>query len=318
MPKRRRDTAHPKCIHVILSSVERMKAPEAGCKLVSPWYQVALLGCTNARKCLAQLKADPRYRRPPDLQNLKRDEALSRGPGGSELNRQDEKTLASLFAAAHETVTEVERYARELGVLSKDESFPDSKAREIREKIGSGLFDWAIQKMGKDLPRYLEEGRRNFIDRFKLGVANPYRETAYNGNDIFWEAINRSPFFISPKLPRRIVHHSLWPKAWEIYRDALPRFREVHRHKREGKEIYLLAIKERFSGIPNDLAKKFWRLRKPSDIAAEYARWKLKLPVGVEALKEYFMVFHKPYGYFDFIAHNLSKVLHQIPKHSED
>jgi len=160
--------------------------------------------------------------------------------------------------------------------------------------------------MGADLEKYLEEGKRNFLDHFKLnhthfdpGGRMP-REY-----ERFWESFEKTRFFIPLKFGRRIVHHSFWPEAWEIYRDTLPVLREIKKKTRQSKQAFLMAIRENLPGVPDDEAEKLWRMSKNSDRAAEYARWKLKLPVGGEALKEYFKFFHQRNGYFDFITKNL-------------
>jgi hypothetical protein len=214
--------------------------------------------------------------------------------------------LAPLLAVAGAIVRELERDARALGALKKGEPFPRDRARELREKIVWGMCDWAIRRMGADLKKYLEEGQRNFLHLFKLH----YMEHT-TIHDRFWGPFEKTRFFIPLKRgSRRIVHHSEWPMAWEIYRDTLPIFQKIHPQKRRSDKCYLLALKENFPGVPDDEAKKIWQLEKPSDAALEYVRWKLKIDsVGVEALREYFKVFHKPYGYFDFMTKDLfSKV----------
>jgi hypothetical protein len=214
--------------------------------------------------------------------------------------------LASLFSVANDITMELERDARALGELKEGDRFPLDRATELREKIVEAMIDWAARRMGVDLEKYLEEGKRNFLDLFKLnhlhfdpGGRMP-REY-----ERFWEPFEKTRFLIPLKFSRRIVPHSLWPEAWEIYQDVLPIFQKIKTETQRSKKAFLMAIKENLPGVPDDEAEKLWRMDKASDRAAEYARWKLKLPVGVEAIKEYFKVFHQPYGYFDFIAKNL-------------
>ena len=63
---------------------------------------------------------------------------------------------------------ELERDARALGELKEGDRFPLDRARELREKIVEAMCDWAARRMGADLEKYLEEGKRNFLDYFKL------------------------------------------------------------------------------------------------------------------------------------------------------
>lgn len=246
---------------------------------------------------------------PPEPGNLPTQESnSSQTPSPNSEEVDAERILAVFFAVVDRTRKELESYARKLGELQEGDAFPEHRAKELREKIVSGVFDWAVTQMGSNLERYLNEGSKNFLDHFELHYVNPYRTEPRTRYDRFWGPFEKARFFISLKPGRRIVHHSEWPKAWEIYRDTLPILQEIKRKTRGSKKAYLLALKERLPGVPDDEAEKIWSKGKPSDAAAEYVRWKLKiLTVGVEALKEYFRVFHQPYGYWDFIARNLNR-----------
>jgi hypothetical protein len=218
----------------------------------------------------------------------------------------DQDPLIPLFDVARRLVKKLEGDARKLGELGEEEIFPERRARELREKIVEGFFDWAIRRMGADIETYLEEGRQNFLDHFILNHAHfDPKGRMPREYERFWEPFEKTRFFIPLKPGRRIVHHSRWGQAYEIYRDTLPVLQEIKRKTRANKKSCLLAIKEQLPGVPDDEAERIWRAQKPSDGAAEYARWKLGLAVGGEALKEYFKVFHDQYGYFDFLARNL-------------
>jgi hypothetical protein len=282
------------CIHVIVNSPEGIEE-SSEIKRISPWYYVELIGCAKPEKCLAELKKIPDYQTRPELPTT--------DPQEPSRDSESEKTLALLFSATDRIANALEADARKLGSLGQQEVFPEHRGRELREKIVSGMVGWAVRRMGADLEQYLDEGVKNFLDHFILNHAHfdPGGRIHY---ERFWEPFERTNFYIPLKPGRRIVHHSLWPKAWEIYKDALPVLKQI---KEKGRKAYLMAIKENFHGVPDDEAEKMWRMKKDSDRAAEYARWKLKLPVGVEALKEYFQVFHQHYGYFNFIANNLAR-----------
>jgi hypothetical protein len=219
----------------------------------------------------------------------------------------------SFFAVADAIVRDLERDARAFGELKAREPFPKERAKELREKIVDGMFQWAIRRMGGDLEKYLEEGRLNFLDLFKLHHLHydiPDPKMLYNR---FWDPFEKTQFFIPLKFPRRAVHHTEWPKLWEAYNNVLSRLMEIPRATRRHGKTYLFALREKLPGpeiSDRELAKFVDSSKKLSDIAAVYVSRKFNLTVGSEALKEYFKVFHEAsYGYTNFIAKDLlSKV----------
>lgn len=114
-------------------------------------------------------------------------------------------------------------------------------------------------------------------------------------------------FLVPLRFTRTAVHHRDWPKLREAYRDILETLQKLHAKKRRSRGNYLLALREALPGISDGQIERF-SLMKPSDIAAEYVCWKFKLPAGAEALKEYFKVFHKPYGYMDYVMDRIKQV----------
>jgi excisionase family DNA binding protein len=159
---------------------------------------------------------------------------------------------------AKRILEDLEAYARELGELGPDDVFPESRARELREKIVEGLSGYAVRRMGRGIEAHLEDGRQNFLDHFRLnhktfdpGSRGP-REY-----ERFWEPFEKSRFFIPLKPGQRtIVHHNQWAAAWQVYRDVLPVLREIKRRTRGNVKLALRAINERLPGIPEDMAKK--------------------------------------------------------------
>lgn len=227
-------------------------------------------------------------------------------PDAEEL--EAERVLAVFFAVADRIIKELENYAHKHRALEEKKSFPEWRARGLMEKIISGMFDWAVRRMGKDLEKYLEEGRRNFLDKFNLILYDPYREEPRQAKHSL-EAFERADFFVPMKFGRRMVSHERWPALWAEYNKALQQAEEIKRKQWRNSAALKMRLKEVFPGI-NDKIVQGFNTMKPSDIAASYVRWKFKLPVGVEALQEYFKVFHRdyPYGYMDFMVRNLAKV----------
>lgn len=303
MSKTKKRAFRATCVHVIHDSPEGI-SDSSQVQRISPWYYAELIGCSKPKKCLTELKANPEYQKPPERPTVNG----SYSPDSQEppLDSESEKILAQIFSVVDRITNRLEADARKLGSLGEHEVFPEGRARELREKVVSGMFDWAVRRMGADLEKCLDEGAKNFIDHFILHHSHfdPGGRIHY---ERFWEPFEKTRFFIPLKRSKRIVHHSLWREAWEIYRNTLPVLQRIKKITTKSEKSYLLALKENLHGIPDDEAKKLWRMKKDSDRAAEYARWKLTLPVGVEALKEYFKVFHQQYGYFDFIASNLNR-----------
>lgn len=244
------------------------------------------------------------------------DNPLSQQSNGGQIPASDpqeveaERILGIFFSVVIGMIKELKTYARKHKAIGENESFPESMARELREKIVSGMFDWAVRRMGKDLGRYLEEGRQNFLDKFNLILYDPYRGEPRQAKH-FREAFERADFLIPLKFSRRIVPHALWPTLWAEYNKALQKAQEIKRKNWKNSAALKMRFKDPgvFPGINDNTAEKFC-IMKPSDIAASYVQWKFKLLVGVEALKEYFKVFHRdyPYGYMDFMVRNLAKV----------
>ena len=169
----------------------------------------------------------------------------------------DQDPLIPLFDVARRIVKKLEGDARELGELGKDEVFPERRARELREKIVEGFFDWAIRRMGADIETYLEEGRQNFLDHFILNHAHFDPKGRMPREYERFGSLLRKPDSLSPLKPgRRIVHHSRWGQAYEIYRDTLPVLQEIKRKTRANKKSCLLAIKEQLPGVPDDEAER--------------------------------------------------------------
>lgn len=218
-----------------------------------------------------------------------------------------EDALQKLFGAADRIAEKLTTDFRALMELENDEPFPEESARQIREAIASGLTDWAVRRMEPDLDKYLDEGVRNFLDLFRLGASNPYRDRPWVKGERFSEGMKAARFLIPLRFSRSAVHHGDWPRLREAYRDVLEELQKIQSKKRRSRGNYLLALRETLPGITDRQIEKFSTL-KPSDIAAEYVCWKFKLPAGPEALKEYFRVFHKSYGYLDHLVERLGKI----------
>jgi hypothetical protein len=160
--------------------------------------------------------------------------------------------------------------------------------------------------MGPALEKYLEEGRRNFVDKFWAILDDPFREEFRSGRH-FIEAFDRADFFIPLKFSRRQVSHEHWPMLWAEYNKALEQAQKIKRKGWRNPIALEMKLIDTFPGMISKTNAEKFRVMKPSDIAARYVGWKFNSG-GVEALQKYFKVFHKPYGYHDFIVSNLAKV----------
>jgi len=212
---------------------------------------------------------------------------------------EDEKILFTFFDSVDRTIKELVLHGRKHGAVGKTESFPESRVRELREKMVNGLAEWALLKLGREGRKYLREAEKDFFDRFLSHYFNPSRDTPRD----FWDSFHQGRFRVPTKLPRTQVHHRKWLKLWREYNLVCDRLDNIPRETRRITVPYLCALKERLPGFPEgQLARLVESNSKPSDLAAEYVSQKFKLPVGGQALKEYFNVFHRPHGYFDFIS----------------
>lgn len=217
--------------------------------------------------------------------------------------------LTSFRKVEENILQELKPIAGRLKALGKQESFPDYKVRELREKFVSGVFDWAIRQMNRNVERFLEEGKRNYIDHVEVLITNPWRESPRN-RETFWEALEKADFFIPSRPTRRIVHHKKWPTLWREYNDTVRRLKRIEKKKWRNPTARKLAFKEKLPELEDGEVEKLLHLRKPSERALAYVRFKFKLSADIEALKKYLRVFRKDpqYGYFDFVLDNLTRI----------
>jgi hypothetical protein len=235
--------------------------------------------------------------------------------GGDMAKRQFDRDLTQadpltpFWKVEKEILDEIKLYARRLGALRDDESFSEDDAKRLREKFSSGVFDWALRQMNGEVGRLLDAGKETYLDHFTLWIANPWRSGPKN-KETFWEAFEHAEFFIPRRRIRRVVHHRDWPVLWRTYVDTVDRLNKLQKKKWRNPIAREMAYKENLPGIPDSALKKLIGLKKPSDRPLEYIRIKLKLPIGIEALKKYFRHFHKDpqYGYLDFVARELAQI----------
>jgi hypothetical protein len=218
-----------------------------------------------------------------------------------------DEALEKLLAAANRITEQLSEYARKYRALEETAPFPEVWARQVRKAISSGLVDWAVRRMGDEIEKYLEEGVRNYLALFWLGSVNPYRDRPWGQGERFTEGLRNAFFLIPLDFTRGAVHAQEWLRLWETYRNVLQTIKKLQTKKRKSRGAYLLALRENLPGLKTTQIEKFSTM-KPSDIAAEYVAWKFKLPAGPEALKEYFKVFHKSYGYYDRLSKQLASV----------
>ena len=235
------------------------------------------------------------------MENTRKNSARSRA------TFSHDQALEKLLAVANQITEQLKVHAQKHKALGDNAAFPEVWARKVREAIASGLVDWAARRMGKDLENYLEEGTRNYLALFWLASVNPYRDQPWGQGDRFTEGLKHADFRIPLNFSRGAVHPQEWLRLWESYREGLRTAKGLQAKKKMSRGNYLLALRENLPGISDKQLEKF-SLMKPSDIATEYISWKFKLPAGPEALKEYFKVLHKSYGYFDHVADRLRKV----------
>lgn len=223
-----------------------------------------------------------------------------------EREKEADRILAPFFAAGEKIIAMLKPLATKYKLTGANGSLPAWMVEEVRQKMIMGLAVWAVDKMGGNFERYLEEGRLNFIDMFRVILHDPNREEFRNAKH-FMEAFERADFLIPCKPGRRMVHHQEWPTLWAEYNRALEQAQEIKRRKWNNPAALRMRFKDPdvFPGIDDKLADKFCKMDS-SDIAAAYVRWKFKLPVGVEALQKYFKVFHENWGYYDFIVSKLA------------
>ena len=219
----------------------------------------------------------------------------------------EDEALEKLLAAAKQISADLVIHARKHGALDENAPFPEGWARKIRDALVSGLVDWAVRRMGDDLDKYLAEGVLNYLALFWLASVDPYRDRPWGQGERFAEGLRTAKFLLPLKPARGAVHPQEWLRLWETYRSLLRTIRNIQSTKRRSRGNYLLALRENLPGISGKQIEKF-SLMKPSDIAAEYVAWKFNLPAGAEALKEYFKVFHKSYGYYDYLTERLAKI----------
>jgi hypothetical protein len=229
-------------------------------------------------------------------------------PVGSTTKFSHDDALAKLLAAANRVTAQLDEYARRYKALDETQTFPEEWTRRVRKAISSGLVDWAVRRMGDDLEKYLEEGIYNYLALFWLASVNPNRDRPWGHGERFAEGIKNAFFLVPLDFTRGAVHPQEWPRLWEAYRNMLQTIKNLRAKKRRSRGAYLLALRESLPGIQTAQIEKFSTM-KPSDIAAAYVAWKFKLPAGPEALKEYFKVFHKGYGYYDHLSKQLANVI---------
>ena len=218
----------------------------------------------------------------------------------------EDDALKMMLSAADQITENLTRYGRKYRALGEHDEFPEDWARKVRAAIANGLVDWAARRMGKDLETYLAEGVHNYLALFWLASVNPLRDQPRGSADRFTEDLSHADFRIPLKSSRRAVHPQEWLRLWEVYREVLQTIKRLQTKKKRSRGNYLLALRENLPGISDKQIEKF-SLMKPSNIAAVYVSWKFKLPAGPDAIKEYFKVFDKNYGYFDQLADQLYK-----------
>ena len=214
--------------------------------------------------------------------------------------------LNSFFAVAQRIIAELEPLARKYRVIGGIDSFPEHMAKQLREEISGGMFEWAVRKMGKDLRRYLEEGRTNFMDHFKLLLYDPYRGKP-RGMKEFLEAFEGAEFFIPLRFGRREIHHENWPQIYEQYRKTLLRIQEIWRKTGRNFSTRKLKLMKEFS-LPTQFAEEFFDV-KPSEVTLEIIRIQCRLRrIKTETLRKYLRHIPGQYTYLDYIFDNLRRI----------
>jgi hypothetical protein len=226
---------------------------------------------------------------------------------GRDFGLQQNKIEALFFQTADRIVEELEQMAKRRKSF-KGMKFSKARSKQLRRKITSGIFNWAIAMMGKRFSRYLEEGEKSFLILFTLHFENAYRTEPIDKGD-FWKWFDATAFIVPKKLPRTdTIHPAEWKRIWKNYNDVLARIRKIPLATRRTSGLYLMALKEALPGMSDRLLKKLVLENgsKPSDIAAEYVS--RNLSARGQAVKEYFKVFHSRYGHYDHLVTYLNKL----------
>jgi len=225
------------------------------------------------------------------------------------LSPEDEKIISTFTNCADRLIKELEPYARKHGAVGKTELFPESRVRVLREKFVSGVFNWAVRQMKGNTKRLLEEGTRNYLDHVEVLIANPLRDKPRD-RDTFWEAFEKAEIFIPSRPSRRKVHHKEWPTLWREYIKTVDRLQSIEKKKWRNPAARKLTFKAKLPGLTDNEIEELLSLRKASDRAIAYVKFKFKLDVDIEALQKYFRPLRKDpqYGYFDFVLANLTRI----------
>lgn len=220
--------------------------------------------------------------------------------------KQTDRNLAPFFAVGEKIIKKLEPLAKQYRLLGENGAIPSWMVEELRQKMILGLAVWAIDKMGVDFKKYMEDGRANFIDKLIVVLYNPFRDEFRNAKH-FMEAFEKAGFLIPRKPGRRMVHHQEWTTLWAEYNRPLEQAQTIKDKKWRNPIALEMKLIETFPGMINKGNAATYAKIKPSDMAISYVNWKFKTGVGIESLKKDFKVFHKPYGYYDFVCSTWQK-----------
>jgi len=145
----------------------------------------------------------------------------------------------------------------------------------MNEKLGVALQLWAIQKMGRDREKYIEQANRNFFALLSLAMNVAKKDLI--------TALKETPYALPVKPRLSQPDSSNFSKLKREYEQLLPEVQGVKNKTRHNPATQRLGLAEALGITDNKKICRYLGM-KASDIVLHHLRAKHKLTVDIEMI----------------------------------